>query len=115
MLSGLLSHTRRDWRTVTMVRLELTEEFQKMSDLSDQDDLSARRIADAAKQMVISWLKWIIGHLTVIAAILGIKEYSSLENKINNIVEKQVTVAVDKAVNNYKNFNDKMNEGIINN
>ncbi len=56
-------------------------------DTSTQE-LLAFKVAQDVKKQVISWAKWILGVALAILAILGLREYSDFQGKINGIDKK---------------------------
>jgi hypothetical protein len=92
----------------------------EVADLSDQEDLSARRITDEVKERVLSWAKWIVGGVALIAALVGVRAYSDYQGALNKInedlnkrVEAEVQQEVAKAVASYEKFTAKMIDTIV--
>jgi len=53
----------------------------------------AYQVAEDAKQQLIGWAKWIVGVVALMIAILGIKTYFDVQNKINAAIEAEIVSA----------------------
>ncbi len=74
--------------------------------------LLAYEVAQAAKQQVVNWAKWIVGALVVVAATLGIKTYYDINAAIEKSATEQITKASATNEKALADFNDKSEQAL---
>jgi Zn-dependent metalloprotease len=61
--------------------------------LKEHKDYLAYQVAEAARQQLVSWAKWIIGAIALLITILGVKTYIDVQKNIDNAITQELTAA----------------------
>jgi len=80
--------------------------------LKDYKEYLAYQVAEAARQQLVSWAKWIIGVIALLITILGVKTYIDVQTKINEAIQQQLVIAQGKTKEALDNFTTETNAAL---
>jgi Zn-dependent metalloprotease len=80
--------------------------------LKDYKEYLAYQVAEAARQQLVSWAKWIIGVIALLITILGLKTYIDVQNKIKDAIEQQLATAREKTKDALDKFTTETNAAL---
>src|ERR1051325_6860814 len=72
--------------------------------LKDYKEYLAYQVAEAARQQLVSWAKWIIGVIALIITILGVKTFYDVQTKIHEAIQQELVKAQAKTKEALDNF-----------
>src|ERR1700730_5715603 len=80
--------------------------------LKDYKEYLAYQVAEAARQQLVSWAKWILGVIALLITILGVKTYIDVQSKINEAIQQQLVIAQGKTKEALDNFTTETNAAL---